>query len=271
MSDGRQANAPGSTLESHARRLLPTPCQFSPAEIYSDLVLPNGYDERPYVVLNAATTVDGKVAVAGRAGGIGSPLDRVLMRRVRAAADALLVGATTLRAESIDPRILPSLSAEREARGQPPQPLAVTVSNSLDLDPCHRFFVQGPTRTLVFTSERADVRRVSALSKYAQVERIGADVVDLAGLLERLRHGFGVERLLVEGGPTLNQRLLERDLVDELFWTVAPKLAGGRGLSLLHGPIGPEKIRASLDIVSLFEHQGELFARYRIRRDVQSW
>ena len=249
-----------------ARRLLPS-CARLPAEtIYADLELPLGADDRPYVVLNMASTADGKVAIAGRARGIGSQLDRDLMRRIRAAADAVMVGAGTIRAEPVDPRIPPALANARAARGQAPQPLAVAVSGTLNLDPGSRFFVLGPDSTLVFTTTTAEDDRAARLAGRARVERSGDSRVDLVGALARLRSAHGVARLLVEGGPTLNQALLERGLVDELFWTIAPRVAGGSGPGLVQGHAPPTTVLAALELVSLFEHHDELLARYRVRR-----
>jgi riboflavin biosynthesis pyrimidine reductase len=71
------------------------------------------------------------------------------MRLIRASADAILWGAASLRAEPVDPRVGPELAAIRAARGESAQPLAVTVSASLHLDPAHRFFACGPERTIV--------------------------------------------------------------------------------------------------------------------------
>ena len=75
----------------------------------------------------------------------------------------------------------------------------------------------------------------------------------------------GVRRLLCEGGPTLAERLLERGLLDEVFWTIAPKLAGdGDGPGLLESDEAADRIRADLRLLSLYEHDGDLFARYRV-------
>ena len=73
--------------------------------------------------------------------------------------------------------------------------------------------------------------------------------------------------LALEGtSPELNQQLLDLNLLDEVFWTIAPKLAGGCGPNLLTGHDQARAIRARLDLLSLFEQDSELFARYRVRR-----
>jgi riboflavin-specific deaminase-like protein len=247
-----------------ARRLLPTCAEVPPLEVYADLALPAGPPERPYVVLNTVSTVDGKIAVGGRAGGIGSRLDRDLMRRIRAQADGVMLGASTLRAERVDPTVPEHLAAARSARDLPAQPLAVTVSATLDLDPTWRFFRLGLDRTLILTTTSSPPDRVTLLAERASVERIGGDAVDLAEALRTLRTRYGVERLVVEGGPTLNGRLFDLDVVDELFLTIAPKLAAGSGSGSLAGDAAARGLPARLELVSLYSYGDELFARYRV-------
>ena len=246
------------------RQLYPDSADVAEAAVYADLDLPPGPPDRPRVVLNMVSTVDGKVAVGGRAAGIGSRTDRLLMRHLRAAVDGLMVAAGTLRAEPVDPRVPPELAGRRVAIGRPAQPLAITISGSLELSPEHRYFVGGRDGTLVLTVEAAPREREAALAERARVLRVGEGSVDLQSALGRLRADFGVERLLVEGGPSLNQALLDLDLVDEVFWTIAPKLAGGQGPTLIQGGEPSSRIAARLDLVSLYEHGGELFARYRV-------
>jgi riboflavin biosynthesis pyrimidine reductase len=64
----------------------------------------------------------------------------------------------------------------------------------------------------------------------------------------------------------LNQQLLDAGLIDELFCTIAPKLAGGRGRAMIDGEHPAERISARMELVSLYEHEGELYARYRLPR-----
>lgn len=237
---------------------------------YATLDLPDGPSDRPYVIANMVSTVDGKIALDGRSRGIGSRTDRRMMRLIRANVDALLVGAETLRSEIVDPRVPTDLAAARSERGEPAQPLAVAVSGSLDLDPQARFFANGPERSVILTTMRAAGAHGSEFDGVATLLTTDAGAadgeVDLAAALALLRRDWGVRRLLCEGGPSLNQRLLDLGLLDELFWTIAPKLAGGNGASLLTSDQPAERIRATLQLVSLYEHDGALFARYRVLR-----
>ena len=239
-----------------------------PAEVYRDLQFPlDAVRDRPYVVTNMVSTVDGKTALGHSAAGIGSRTDSLLMRQIRAAADAVMHGAGTLRAEIVDPRVDAERSQQRVSRGQPPQPLAVAVSGSLDLDPRLRYFVSGPERTVIVGTSDAPAERQRSLARYATLLLLDGPTIDLDVALRRLYAEFGVRLLLSEGGPNLNQRLLEAGSIDEVFWTIAPKLAGGIGRSMMEGDAPTLQIRARLDLVALHEHDGELFTRYRLRRD----
>jgi len=249
------------------QRLFPRPSTeaLDDAEPYAHLHLADAPDDRPYVIVNMVTTVDGKVTLGGVARGIGSRTDRRMMRVLRSNVDALLVGAETLRAEPVDPRLDPDLAQERLEHEDLAHPLAVTVSRSLDLNPKHRFFVHGPARSVIFTTRSAAASGADRLRTVATVIPMGDEAVDLTEALSALRKHWSVRRLLCEGGPLLNQQLLSLGLLDELFLTLAPKLAGGSG----PGPFSSENVgalRASLNLVSLYEADGELFARYRVRQ-----
>jgi 2,5-diamino-6-(ribosylamino)-4(3H)-pyrimidinone 5'-phosphate reductase len=250
------------------RRLFPpdNAAETDPQSAYGDLGLPRMDADRPYVLMNMVSTVDGKSALGQTAAGIGSKTDWAMMRQIRAGVDAIMFGAGTLRAELVDPRVdVPGVQT-RIARGQPAQPVAVAVSGSLDLDPAHRFLVNGRAGTVILTTAAAPADRRARLAPYATILSCGAGTVDLATALRRLRAEFGVRWLLSEGGPTLNQALLDAGLIDEVFWTIAPKLAGGRGRNLIDGPLPTERVKARLELRSLLEQDGELFARYRLLR-----
>jgi len=231
---------------------------------YASLNLPEGPPDRPYVVVNMVSTVDGKIALGGRVRGLGSRVDRRAMRLLRAQVDAVLIGAGTVRAEVVDMRTDDDLAAAREARGEALHPLAVTVSRSLDLDPRDRFFRGGPERSLILTTASSATERGERFAGVAQLLTTEGDDVDLAAAFAELRQRRGVRRLLCEGGPTLNQRLLDLGLLDELFWTIAPMLAGGSSPGLLESPEPPDRIRSGVRLMSMYEQEGELFTRYRI-------
>jgi 5-amino-6-(5-phosphoribosylamino)uracil reductase len=182
--------------------------------------------ERPYTVLSCSMSLDGYLDDATDRRLIlsnESDLDRV--DAVRAASDAILVGAATVRCD--DPRLLVR-SAERRrirvAEGLPPTPVKVTVTASGDLDPRRRFFARGSGDKLVYCP--ADV----ADSTRRRLDGVATVVAD--GPRVRMRavaedlHARGVRRLMVEGGGTLHTQFLADGLADELQLTVAPFFVG---------------------------------------------
>lgn len=213
------------------------------------------------------STVDGKVTLGGSAGGIGSHTDRYLMRRIRSLVDAVMIAAGTLRAEICDPRVDPPFAQERQARGLAQQPLAVGVSASLNLEPTNRFLVNGRERSLLLTSDSAPAEQQRRLNPYATILAQAGPTVDLSAALRTLHDEYGVRHLLCEGGPSLNQQLLDANLIDEVFWTLAPKLAGGTGRTMVQGPDRTVRITARMELLTLFQEQSELFARYCLLRD----
>jgi len=144
---------------------------------------------------------------------------------VRASCDAILVGAATIRADN--PRLLVRAEhrrAAREARGQSPSPLKVTVTTRGSLDPAARFFTAGETEKVVYcaTSGLAEAReRLGAAATVAD----GGDPVDVAVIVADLARR-GVGRLMVEGGGTMHTQFLTSGLVDELQLVVAPFFVG---------------------------------------------
>ncbi len=199
---------------------------------------------RPYVVLSCAVSLDGyldgtggeRLVLSGAA-----DLDRVDAER--AAADAILVGAGTIRRDN--PRLLVRSAhrqAARTARGLPPQPAGVTVTASGDLDPAARFFrgagegsdPEVPPRRIVYAARPALPKLRDQLGGLAEVVDAG-DPPQLADLVSDLgRRGVG--RLMVEGGASLGSQFLAAGLVDELQLAIAPFFVGDPAAPRFAGP-----------------------------------
>jgi riboflavin biosynthesis pyrimidine reductase len=182
-----------------------------------------------------------------------------MLMGLRAAAEAVLVGAGTVRAENYG-RLLPGAAARasREERGLPPDPLAVLVSNRLELPWDAGLFTSGAGEVLVFTGSEDDPPDTATPVRV--VRHNGR--VDLRAALEHLRTEEGIRALLSEGGPSLHGALLDAGLVDELFVTLSPKLGGGAGPRMVEGlAAGP----LELELRWLLHEGDELFARYAVR------
>jgi riboflavin biosynthesis pyrimidine reductase len=197
-------------------------------------------------------TVDGRAAVGGTAAGLGSELDRRLMRELRAEADVVLHGASTVRADPLSARVPPDLSEARVARGQPAQPVGAILTASGVLPAGHPYF---QSSTIVFTTGAEPTWR----SPHVEVVRVGG----VREMLEDL-HRRGVRRIVCEGGPRLNAHLFEADLVDEIFYTISPRVVGGRDpLTMVHGGA----LNAiPLELRNAEQHGNELYLRYNVLR-----
>jgi len=249
-------------------RLLPPPAgEQSPDSVYAALDWRAPAGARPHVALNMVCTADGRAAVAGRAAGIGSPTDRLLMRQLRAQADAVMVGAGTLRAEALTPTVPASYAAARLARGQSAQPLGVLVSNSGRLPLDRSFFTRADFARALITSAAGAAALAPAARAGLRVLIAGESAVDLAAALGALRAELGVRWLLCEGGPTLNHALLAAGLVDELFLTLAPKLAAGPGPTIVEGAPFAPAAAPRLRLLTVHADGDELYLRYRVVRE----
>ena len=224
------------------RRLLPDPGPTTVEEQLDSyepcLESPEG---RPFVAMNFAATADGRATIGGVSGPIGSAADTAMLVGLRKRFDAVMIGAGTMRAERYG--------------GLPPSLLMVIVSARLDLPWDAPLFAESGARVVVFTSSEAEPPEVAASLQVVRHE----GSVDLAEALRQLRHEHEVRGLLCEGGPHLHGELQAADLVDDLFLTIAPKLAGGEAPRILEGAL-PGLIR--LQLSWLLEEDGELFARY---------
>ncbi|MEU3410897.1 MULTISPECIES: dihydrofolate reductase family protein [unclassified Streptomyces] len=190
----------------------------------------------PYVLLSAAVSLDGYLDDTGPERLLLSgPADFDRVDEVRASADAILVGAGTIRADN--PRLLVNSAERRAARraaGRPAYPLKVTVTGSGDLDPAARFWHTGGDK-LVYTTDSGAVRASRLLGNIADVVPLGP-ALDWRALLEHLHDVRGVERLMVEGGGTVHTQLLAEGLADELQLVLAPLLVGDPAAPRLFGP-----------------------------------
>ena len=212
--------------------------------------------DRPYLAINMVATIDGRAAIDGSAVGIGSTADKHLMRELRAEADVVLHGAGTVRADPLSARVPPEMVPPRLARGLSPQPLGAIVTRTGNLPPRHPYY-DSPT-VIYITSDNV----VAVDAPTVEVCRV-ATVEDVLRDLGRR----GAQRVLCEGGPTLNAALFEARLIDEVFLTVAPKVVGGEDpLTIVKGP----RFQATLglELRSLVERDGELFLKYGVNYPV---
>ncbi|MFI5619072.1 bifunctional diaminohydroxyphosphoribosylaminopyrimidine deaminase/5-amino-6-(5-phosphoribosylamino)uracil reductase RibD [Streptomyces sp. NPDC051567] len=170
---------------------------------------------RPYVLWKYAATLDGRVAAAdGTSRWISSPESRADVHRLRAEADAVVVGSGTLRAD--DPHL-----AARGAEGVR-QPLRVVLDTRATVRPGARV-LDAAAPTLIAVGQDADTRHLAGVD----LVRLPADArgIPVAALLAEL-HRRGVRSVLLEGGPTLAGAFVAAGAVDKVVGYLAPVLLG---------------------------------------------
>ena len=181
--------------------------------------------ERPYTLLSCSVSLDGYLGDQTPRLALSNDADFDRVDGVRASCDAIMVGAVTVRTDN--PRLLVRSQArrdERTARGLPPSPAKVTVSDRVDFDARSNFFTAGAAEKLLYTSSP---RVADARAKLGPVATVvdGGQRVRMRRLTEDLADR-GVGRLMVEGGGTVHTQFLADDLVDELQLVVAPFFIG---------------------------------------------
>jgi 2,5-diamino-6-(ribosylamino)-4(3H)-pyrimidinone 5'-phosphate reductase len=180
---------------------------------------------RPRVIINAAMSVDGKIALAdGKGVRLSNEEDLRRVHRLRASVDAILVGVGTVLMD--DPKLTVKLEY---AKGR--NPLRV-VLDSRGRTPETAHVLDGSAPTLIITSRDCDRK-----FRRAEVQRLGTREVDLPALLDHLG-ARGVRTILVEGGSTVIWSFLRDGLADELKVFVSSRVLGGRTAPTLAGGKG---------------------------------
>jgi riboflavin biosynthesis pyrimidine reductase len=206
-----------------------------PAELIEAYGGSLGFD-RPRLFANFVSTIDGVVAIPDLAQSNklisnGSESDRFMMGLLRALADAVLIGSGTLRAsaqglwtpERAYPAAAEGLAELRRRLGRPAAPERVVLTGTGSVPASHPLFAEG---ALVLTTETGAARLDGRLPAASTIESLGnGETVDLRAAVAVLR-ARGHKLILSEAGPRVFASLLEAKLVDELFLTVSPLIAG---------------------------------------------
>lgn len=210
---------------------------------------------RPWVILKAGMTLDGKIATArGESKWITGPIARREAHRLRSEVDAILVGVGTVQADD------PGLTVRLPRRGgktgavRPLQPLRVIADSNLTIPSIASVLTQlTRAKTMIATTTNAPPRRVQKL------RNAGIEVLQLPAqrglvppvklLRELARRGISV--LLLEGGGTLNAALWKGDLVNEVRFFVAPLLLGGQDAKSVIGGDSPARLAEAVRLQEL--------------------
>jgi riboflavin biosynthesis pyrimidine reductase len=274
--------------EENAESALPQKLR----ELYDgDLRFGTSPAARPFVFANFVSSLDGVVSyeIKGKSGGSAisgsDPADRFIMGLLRASADAIVVGAGTLRDVSAKSLWTPEyvypdakqLYAEFRVRAQhkPEYPLLVIVSGSGQLELERAIFRTPAMRTVVITTSAGGdelTRRGATTPGSVEIYALDSSSGGIApqAILQLLQSQFGVKTVLHEGGPTLFGQFLAAEVIDELFLTISPQIAGRKDdttrPAILRGVEFVPKSAPWFQMVSVKERAAYLYLRYRRQR-----
>ncbi|HMA04795.1 MAG TPA: dihydrofolate reductase family protein [Methanomicrobiales archaeon] len=187
--------------------------------------------ERPHVLMMSEITADGKLTLKRGASSkilmkYMAPETEILLHETRADYDAIMVGANTIRIDNsfLTVRLVPGKS-----------PLRVIPSGKAEI-PLDANVLKKDAPTVIAVAGEAPKDRVEAIrAKGVDVVVAGKDKVDLPLLMEILWRDYGVKKLMIEGGPTLNWHMLRHRLVDEIRLIHLPFIVGGADTPSLVG------------------------------------
>jgi len=215
--------------------------------------------QRPFVHLNAAMSLDGKIATRTGDSKLSSPADLRRVHRLRANVDAIVVGLRTLLTD--DPKLTVKFF-------KAPNPIRIIV-DSRGKTPLNSYVVRTARTipTIIAVTSKAPAKKIQ------QLDRIGVTVIEcgkgphvsLGLLLKRLR-SRGIRRLLLEGGGELNWSMLSQGLVDEITVAIAPRIVGGTEATTLAGGRGSALVMdgIGLKLISTARYGPDLVVRFRV-------
>ena len=212
---------------------------------------------RPFVTANFAITADGRISTRKfTPSDFSSRTDKRRLVKIRAACDAVLIGARTLASDTMTLGI-PGVRGKK--------PLRVIVSNSGRIAQTLRVFQSPGAPIVIFTTRKMPVRTQKALLIHGDIFIHPTPTVDLALVLAILRADYGVKRLVCEGGGTLLRSFAAADLLDEIHLTLCPLIFGGSGAPTLTGMAGKFLPKSTqLRLVEMRRAGGECFTRWSV-------
>lgn len=220
---------------------------------------------KPYVILNAAMTLDGKIATETGSSNISGKEDLIRVHELRKEVDAIMVGINTVIAD--DPR----LTVHKIESKKEDNPIRVVVDGKGRI-PIESRITNDDAPTIIAVSDdcKSDL---TASDKYQVLKNKGVDFffagenqVDLVKLMNYL-YEKGVKTLMLEGGSTLNFSMIKDGLIDEIRICVAPMVVGGvNAISLLGGDgfmTMDESVK--LELVDSFSCGKDLVLKYKVK------
>ncbi|MDE1842954.1 MAG: 2,5-diamino-6-(ribosylamino)-4(3H)-pyrimidinone 5'-phosphate reductase [Thaumarchaeota archaeon] len=208
---------------------------------------------RPYVIISAAISIDGKIATNTGRSNLSSKKDLIRVHGLRKSVDAILVGKNTVQIDN-------PLLTVRYVKGK--NPIRIILDPRGELSSKSKVIMTATKiPTIIVTLENVSKNDEQFIVRGVQMIKCGKKIIDLKKLLQILKKQ-GINRILVEGGGTTNWYFLKQRLVDEIIVTVAPYIVGGRtAVSFVDGK-GFTRISNSFTLKKIKRMQNELVLYY---------
>lgn len=254
------------------------------AQMYSAWPLPAPYAERPFTYVNFVMSHDGRVSFnePGHVGGGDISRrdrhDRWLMGLLRARADAVLVGGSSIVAagnhiwtpQAVFHEDKHTWETLRAGEGRTPVPLLVVLTRSGNVPQHAPALDNSDLPVLIATTSAGEARAREVLGERAWVRYFTTgDNVDQPGVMQQLR-AEGIQTLLCEGGPQIYASLLRDELIDDAFVTLSPIIVGAdrerERPSIVEGTAFPVAQPPQLRLLSLHRHGSYLYLHSRYAR-----
>lgn len=212
---------------------------------------------RPYIILNAAMSLDGKIASKSKDSRISSSYDLSRLHKLRSEVDAIMVGINTVINDD------PLLTARY---GYDAKPTRIIIDSNARININSRIARSSREIETIIAVTEMSREKARRLEEYGiEVIPVGVDRVDLAQLVSIL-YERGIRRILLEGGGELNWSMLYSRLVDEIIVDIAPLIIGGKNAITLVEGEGfnsiEECIRLSLKDITRIDD--EIIVRYHV-------
>jgi 2,5-diamino-6-(ribosylamino)-4(3H)-pyrimidinone 5'-phosphate reductase len=216
------------------------------------------------ITVNAAMTIDGKIATILGNSEISSEEDLSRVHELRASVDGIVVGISTVLVD--DPRLTVRLAAKQVRRKHPAR-IIIDSTGKIPLD-SRVLRTASKVKTIVAVTELAHTDTINRIEKMGAVVIVsGKKTVNLKKVLSTVKK-MGIKRILVEGGGEINWSFFSQGLVNELIVTIAPRIVGGRqATTLVEGegyPSISSGVKLQLQKVQM-QTNGELVLYYKLR------
>ena len=239
--------------------------------LYKNSDLPKGSLEKPYIYTNFVSTVDGKIQVLTDWRSywpIGSNTDHEVLTELRSFSDVLIHGSGTARLSPFVTKVQnPNLTKLRKSLGKNEILPYAVLSNNPDKKLISNLKNYTSGKAILFTNKKSKIPPGTSL--HLSVVRVGGSKIEIEEVISYLTTKLKSKRILMEGGPTLFGSFLEKELIDEIFLTVAPKIFGnepGKTLSLVENKLFPKEKVVNLNLASAKQIGNELYLRYKLVR-----